>query len=168
MKEDVNVSQVSELRVFAKTLSVFGEAFVSCCQQGISECDNAYQAAEFWRNMVRRKVEEARARLESARKAYENYENQSHEDSEGNSTYDSSYAAQLLHDADEAQYLFDSAKHDEDLVIERYIKIKQETDTIKSDLSLGSITITENARNAFEQVSLAARHIERYNSGRLI
>ena len=47
--KDANVSQLSELRVFANASSSYGEEMARLCHSGINEGDEAYRAAEYLR-----------------------------------------------------------------------------------------------------------------------
>ena len=158
--KDANVSQVSELRIFAKSAMYYSKDMVHLCQKAIDEVREVYSAAEFWRNMVRRKVEEAQRQLDNAQKALNDYESQNHTDEEGNSTYDYHYASLLRSAVSEAEQHLISAKSDEDNVIARYQQVRQEAAKITPTPPSGkelTITVTNNGKTvSFNMIAVNA------------
>lgn len=160
MIKDVNVTQISELRVFAHSSSRFGDEIVCFCQQGINAGDDAFRSADYYRNTVRRKVEAAESELQSAQRALDEYERQDHTDSEGNSTYDYSHTAQLQTAVEDARRKLANAKEDQDHVMERYNRVKQEVSDMTSALSSSIHSASNAADIAYRQISTAASILE--------
>lgn len=163
--KDANVSQISELRVFANSSSNFGEEMARLCHNGINECDEAYRAAEYIRNMVRRKVEIAQRALDRAQAALSEYENQNHTDEDGNSTYDYSYAAQLRAAVEDAKRKVSSAKEDEQQVLARYLQVRKEIESLASALSSAANSVINASSVVYRQVNKASAILEiEYNN----
>ena len=166
MLKDVNVTQTSELKIFAHSSSKFGEDIVSCCHQGISSGEEAIRSADYYRNFMRRKVEEAEDILCRAERALSDYESQDHTDSEGNSTYDSSYAAALRAAVEEARRKVSSVKEDQQQVEQRFNLVRQEVDSMISALSSSVSSATHAADKAYRQITMAASILEQdYHHG---
>lgn len=160
--KDANLSQVSELRIFAKSAMYYSKDMVHLCQKAIDEVREVYSAAEFWRNMVRRKVEEAQRQLDNAQKALNDYESQNHTDEEGNSTYDYHYASMLRSAVSEAEQHLISAKSDEDNVIARYQQVRQEAATVEGEMSNLAYSVSSAGDIAYQQITNASITIEQY------
>lgn len=165
MIKDANVTQTSELRVFAASSSKFGEEIVCDCHRGINTGEDARRSADYYRNLVRRKVEAAASALDSAQRALSNYESQDHTDENGNSTYDHAYVAQLKAAVEEARRKLTMAKEDQKYVEERYNWVRQEVDSMVSALSSAASSASNAADIAYRQISMAASILEQdYNN----
>lgn len=164
MIKDANVTQVSELRVFAHAASNFGQAMAEECRRGANLSEDALRSADYYRNFMRRKVEEAEEALRRAERALSNYESQDHTDSEGNSTYDSSYAAALRAAVSEARSKVASVKEDQQQVEQRYNLVRQQVDAMVSELTSASYTVSSAGATAYRQISEAASIIEHYDT----
>ena len=160
MLKDAHVTQISELRIFAQASSRFGEEVIYDCHRGIETAEDARRSAEYFRNLVRRKVEEADAQLSSAKKALDAYESQDHTDKDGNSTYNHAYAAQLRASIRDAELRLAQAKEDQQLVEERYIRVRNEVDDMVTALSLAASEASGAASTAYRQISHAASILE--------
>ena len=165
MVKDANVLQISELRVFANASSKFGEEIVYDCHRGINTSEDAMRSADYCRNLVRRKVEAAEVVLQSAQKALDEYESWDHTDENGNSTYNYAYAAQLRAAVVEARRQFAMAKEDQQLVMERYIRVRHLVDEMTSALASAASEANHAADTAYRQISMAASILEQdYNN----
>lgn len=164
MIKDANVTQASELRVFAHASSNFGQAMAGECRNGANLSEEAIRSADTFRNMARRKVEEAQRSLDNARRALEAYEHADHRDSEGNSTYDAAYAAQLRAAVVDAQQRLSEAKEDEKQVLERHTRVRHEVDTMVSELTSAGYAVSSAGVTAYRQISEAASIIEHYDT----
>ena len=163
--KDANVSQISELRAFANASSDFGEEMARLCHSGINECDEAYRAAEYLRNMVRRKVEATQRALEQAQSALSEYENQDHTDENGNSTYNYSHAAQLRAAVEEARQNLSAAREDEQQVLARYLQVRKEIETMVSNLFSSANYVSSSGSVVYRQVNSASAILEKeYNN----
>jgi hypothetical protein len=158
--KDANVNQIPELRVFANASSSFGNEMARLCHSGINECDEAYRAAEYLRNMVRRKVEAAQRALEQAQTALSNYESQEHKDKYGNSTYDASYAAHLRTAVEDARQKLSTAKDDEQQVLARYLQVRKEIESLIRSLSSAAYSVTAASSLVYKLVNSAAAILE--------
>lgn len=163
--KDANVSQISELIVFANASSNFGEEMARLCHSGINECDEAYRAAEYLRNMVRCKVEASQRALDQAQSALSEYENQDHTDEKGNSTYNYSYATQLRAAVEEARRNLSAAKEDEQQVLARYLQVRKEIESMVSNLSSSANSVSSSGSAVYKQVNSASAILEmEYNN----
>lgn len=163
--KDANVSQLSELRVFANASSNYGEEMARLCHSGINEGDEAYRAAEYLRNMVRRKVEAAQKALNQAQTALTEYENQDHTDKDGRNTYNYSYAAQLRAAVEEASQKLSATKEDEQQVLARYLQVRKEIESMASALSSAANSVSNAGSVVYRQVNSASAILEmEYNN----
>ena len=160
MAKDAYVLQTDELRVFAKSSSRFGEEIMNDCHRGINSSEDALRSADYYRNLVRRKVEEAEAALKSAEKRLSDYESQDHIDKDGNNTYDHAYVSQLKAAIQEARHRLSQAKEDQEQVMQRYLKVRKEVESMVSELSSSLLSASNAAGNAYRQISAAASILE--------
>lgn len=164
MKKDANVTQVSELRVFAHATSNYAQGMTLECQRGANLCDDAIRSADFFRKMAIRKVETAQQQLDKARRALNDYESQISTDSEGNSNYDAAHIASLRENIEKAEDKLNMAIRDERLVEERYNRVVQEANALVSELNSACNTVSQAGSEAYRQISQAASYLEQYNS----
>ena len=165
MAKDAYVLQTGELRVFAKSSSRFGEEIVNDCHRGINSSEEALRSADYYRNLVRRKVEAAEAALQSAQKRLSDYESQNHRDNEGNSTYSHAYASQLRAAVEKARRRLSEAKEDQQQVMQRYTLVRQEVESMVTALSSSLLSASDAAGTAYRQISTAASILEQeYNN----
>ena len=164
MMKDANVTQVSELRIFAHASSNFGQAIAGECRHGANLSEDAIRSADTFLNMVRRKVEAAQRSLDNARRALAAYESADHTDSEGNSTYNVAYAAQLRAAVADAQHRLSEAREDEKQVWERHTRVRNEVDTMVSELTSAGYVVSSAGATAYRQISEAASIIEHYDT----
>lgn len=163
--KDANVTQISELRVFAHASANFGEEMARLCHTGANECDEAYRAAEYLRNMVRRKVEAAQRALDKALAALSGYESQDHTDKDTKSSYDYSYVVKLRVAVEDAKQELSMAKDDEQHVLTRYLQVRKEIESMVSALSSAANSVSDTSSVVYRQVNSASAILEmEYNT----
>ncbi len=157
---DAHITQVGELRIFARDAYAFAMQMEYHCKMLRSSADDARREGRRLQEMMRDKVRKLRDDLENAKQALSDYEHADHTDSEGRSTYDPSVAASLRRAVEEMERAYQLARQDLDRVECDYIELVHLVDTLQSQASSYASAISNAGSEVNRQVNAAAFIIE--------
>ena len=157
---DAHITQVGELRIFARDAKAFADLMEHHCRMMYNSADDARCEGRRLQEMMRDKVSRLKAELEAARQALSDYRHRDHTDSNGRSTYDPGVEVHLRRAVEVAERAYQLARQDLDRVESDYIELVHHVETLQSRASSYASGISNSGTEVYRQVNTAAFIIE--------